>query len=195
MTKLTLEQTKALIDLLKNLPENSPKNKVWGVIQEYMKDKADITNSQNTVLLDSIQKFHNSLNIDLKSARFIALLMTKSQFSQYPEVANKLPAEEKAKYINASVLDKVLASVDGWKLAVGTMLLADAVASEVENDESEYRKYFRNFVRPQEDIVELFEIELEDVGLDIQKYLPKESLNKIEQECIVTGKQIGRAHV
>lgn len=65
---------------------------------------------------------------------------------------------------------------------MGLLLLADAVASEVEDSESEYHEYFRDVIRPQTDIVENVRSWAEDMDIDLEKYLPIELVKKINQD-------------
>ena len=55
-------------------------------------------------------------------------------------------------------------------------LLADSVASIVENSSEEIRELF---LRPQEDIVECLKATAEDLGIDLEPYLPIELTKEI----------------
>lgn len=68
-----------------------------------------------------------------------------------------------------------------YLLDVGTTLLADAVASETENDDSEFHDLMELFVRSQEDIVDNVKSEAENYGLDLQHYVDKAMVRDVER--------------
>lgn len=65
---------------------------------------------------------------------------------------------------------------------LGITLLADAVASEVENDESEFHDLFDRFIRSQEDIVDNVKAEAHHHGLNLEKYVDRESIESVEKD-------------
>lgn len=58
------------------------------------------------------------------------------------------------------------------------VLLADAVASEIEGQE-EYLTIREKVIRPQEDILNCLESTCEDLGIEIENYLPLSEISEI----------------
>ncbi len=70
---------------------------------------------------------------------------------------------------------------------LATMLLADCVASEVESND-EFCLLRKEFMRPQEDICELFTNAIEEAGIDIDTELLAIETSVMQMICVIDSK-------
>lgn len=111
MTKLSLEQTKALVESISKMIAPN-KNKIWDLITTYLKQEEDVNAGQLDILKRAIQEYATQLNLDAKTAGLICSVYTQRLLQDFPELTGKLSADDSAKYLHASVLDLVLANED-----------------------------------------------------------------------------------
>jgi hypothetical protein len=103
-----------------------------------------------------------------------------SDIKENPHSPSKQPKEPTQHAVEAADMDSE-PELPPYLVDLGTTLLADAVASETGEQNSEYQDLRELFVRPQEDVVSLFLDEALHYDLDPEKYVDKKMLRDVER--------------